>query len=176
MLHVYDISHGVAKQFSQPILGKQLEGIWHTGIVIYGKEFYFGAGITADSPGQTPFGEPTTVEVLGRTHVPVKVFDQYLGQLRPRYTADTYHLLDNNCNNFTEDVAIFLTGRSIPAKIIGLPEDAINSPLGKLIRPLIENMERMLKGSTNPGAAGSPRAGDPSEAPQSSVFLLNTSQ
>ena len=25
-------------------------------------------------------------------------------------------------------------------------QDAIDSPLGKLIRPLIENMERMLKG------------------------------
>ena len=40
-------------------------------------------------------------------------------QLRPRYTADTYHLLDNNCNNFTQDVAIFLTGLGcVPAMCV----------------------------------------------------------
>jgi len=120
-LHIYDISHGMASQFSQPLLGKPLEGIWHTGIVCYGKEFYFGAGITADNPGMTPFGNPTEVQELGRTQVSVRLFDDYLGQLRPRYTADTYHLLDNNCNNFTEDVAVFLTGTGIPKKITGLP-------------------------------------------------------
>lgn len=52
----------------------------------------------------------------------MKLFDDYLNQLRPRYTADTYHLLDNNCNNFTQDVAIFLTGSGIPEMIVGLPE------------------------------------------------------
>jgi len=171
-LNIYDISQGMAKQFSKPLLGKSLEGIWHTGLVCYGKEFYFGAGITADQPGKTPFGEPTSIEELGVTHVPVKIFDEYLNQLRPRYTADTYHLLDNNCNNFTADISIFLTGRSIPTKITGLPEDAIASPLGKLIRPLIENMERMLKGSTNPGAAGGLQDG----MQPTSVFLVNTSQ
>jgi len=63
---------GMAAQFSIPLLGKPLEGIWNTGIVCYGKEFYFGAGITADNPGQTPFGNPTEVVELGRTHVPVR--------------------------------------------------------------------------------------------------------
>jgi hypothetical protein len=27
------------------LLGKQIDGIWHTGIIVYGKEFYFGGGI-----------------------------------------------------------------------------------------------------------------------------------
>ena len=62
----------MASQFSQPLLGKPLEGIWHTGIVCYGKEFYFGAGITADNPGQTPFGTPTEVVELGTSQVPVR--------------------------------------------------------------------------------------------------------
>ena len=39
------------------MVGKQIDGIWHTGIVIYNKEFYFGGGISYDAPGMTPFGK-----------------------------------------------------------------------------------------------------------------------
>ena len=41
---------------SQAIVGKQIDGIWHTGIVVYNKEFYFGGGIMYDRPAMTPFG------------------------------------------------------------------------------------------------------------------------
>jgi hypothetical protein len=33
------------------MIGQQVDGIWHTGIVVYGKEYYFGGGISYDSPG-----------------------------------------------------------------------------------------------------------------------------
>jgi len=56
-LHVYDISGGMAKQFSRQLTGKHFDGIWHTGIVVYGKEFYFGGGISYDMPSCTPFGK-----------------------------------------------------------------------------------------------------------------------
>ena len=36
-LNVYDLSQGLAKSLSQAIIGHQIEGIWHTGIVVYGK-------------------------------------------------------------------------------------------------------------------------------------------
>ena len=56
-LHVYDMSQGMARQMSMQMVGKQIDGIWHTGIVIYNKEFYFGGGISYDAPGATPFGK-----------------------------------------------------------------------------------------------------------------------
>ena len=59
----------------------------------------------------------------------------------------------------SQDVAVFLTGQGIPKKITGLPEDAMDSPLGKLIRPLIENMERMLKGISSPSPWRRPSLG-----------------
>jgi hypothetical protein len=42
---VYDLSRGMAAQMSQAILGSRIEGIWHTGIVVYGIEYYFGGGV-----------------------------------------------------------------------------------------------------------------------------------
>jgi hypothetical protein len=57
-IHLYDLSQGMAKAFSPMFLGKQIDGIWHTGIVVYGKEYYFGGGICAGLPKQTPYGYP----------------------------------------------------------------------------------------------------------------------
>lgn len=53
---MYDLSQGMAKQMSKQLTGTQIDGIWHTGIVVYDQEFYFGGGISYDPPGQTPFG------------------------------------------------------------------------------------------------------------------------
>ena len=55
-LHVYDLSNGMAAQFSRQLIGKHIEGVWHTGIVAFNKEYYFGGGISYDPPACTPFG------------------------------------------------------------------------------------------------------------------------
>lgn len=34
-LFVYDLSGGLAKNMSKAIIGQQIDGIWHTGIVVY---------------------------------------------------------------------------------------------------------------------------------------------
>lgn len=44
-LLVYDISNGMAKSFSPMFLGKVIEGIYHTSIVVYGREYFYGGGI-----------------------------------------------------------------------------------------------------------------------------------
>jgi hypothetical protein len=58
VIHLYDLSNGMAKAFSPMLIGKLIEGIWHTGIVVYDKEYYFGGGICAGGPKQTPYGYP----------------------------------------------------------------------------------------------------------------------
>lgn len=57
-LYVYDLSMGLANTFSRQFVGQHFEGIWHTGIVVFGTEYFFGGGVCAMQPGTTPYGTP----------------------------------------------------------------------------------------------------------------------
>ena len=55
-LHVYDLSMGMAKTMSQQILGRQIDYVPHTGIVLGAgtagaMEYFFGGGIDRSSAG-----------------------------------------------------------------------------------------------------------------------------
>ncbi|WVZ73165.1 hypothetical protein U9M48_021509 [Paspalum notatum var. saurae] len=154
-LHVYDLSNGLARQLSTSFLGKPIEAIWHTGVVVYGTEYYFGGGIQSSPAGSTPYGRPLRVLDLGVTHVPRDVFEGYLRDIAPRYTADTYRLLTHNCNNFSHEVAQFLVGdgAGVPDYILNLPAEVMSSPMGPLIMPMIQNLEATLRANAAPQAA-----------------------
>jgi hypothetical protein len=137
-LHVYDLSNGLARQFSQQFIGTHIEGIWHTGIVAFGREFFFGGGILSDEPGRTPYGTPVRSAELGDTHLTLDTFEEFLDGLRDRYTVHSYDLFNNNCNNFTNEASLFLTGKPIPEYISGLPLEFLSSPVGMMLKPIIE--------------------------------------
>ncbi|KAM7527396.1 hypothetical protein LguiB_030806 [Lonicera macranthoides] len=149
-LNVYDLSQGLARQLSTSFLGKAIEGIWHTGVVVYGNEYYFGGGIQHAAVGTTPYGTPIRVIDLGETHVPKDVFESYLEEISPRYTAETYSLLTHNCNNFTNEVAQFLVGATIPEYILNLPNEVMSSPMGALMLPMIQQLETTLRAGAVP--------------------------
>ncbi|KAI3694372.1 hypothetical protein L1987_77337 [Smallanthus sonchifolius] len=144
-LHVYDLSQGLAKQVSTSLLGKPIEGIWHTGIVVYGNEYYFGDGIQQTPVGTTPYGDPIRKIDLGVTNVTKDAFDSYLKEITPRYTHETYNILKHNCNCFSNEVAQFMVGTTIPEYILNLPNEVLSSPLAPLIMPLIQNLEATLR-------------------------------
>jgi len=54
-LYVYDLSQGMAKNLSMGFLGQQFDGIWHTGIVVFGNEYFYGGGVNKMAPATTPF-------------------------------------------------------------------------------------------------------------------------
>ncbi|CAN7107642.1 unnamed protein product [Brassica rapa subsp. narinosa] len=151
-LNVYDLSRGLARQLSASFLGKVIEGVWHTGIVVYGNEYFFGGGIQHLPAGTTPYGAPLRTVELGETHVPKDVFEMYLEEISPRYTAESYNLLAHNCNNFSNEVAQFLVGKGIPDYILQLPNEVMNSPMGGLIMPMIQNLETTLRAGAVPNA------------------------
>ncbi|KAG9338852.1 hypothetical protein JZ751_025292 [Albula glossodonta] len=141
-LYIYDMSKGMARQLSPIMLGKQLDGIWHTSIVIYGEEFFFGGeGITSCMPGGTMLGEPNSVVELGSTEVTEEIFMEYLSSLgESTYRGDRYRLFEHNCNTFSNEVAQFLTGRKIPAYITDLPAEVLSTPFGQALRPLLDSI------------------------------------
>jgi hypothetical protein len=57
-LSLYDITGGLAKSMSMMFIGKQVDAVYHSSIVVYGKEYYFGGGICEDVPDQTVYGHP----------------------------------------------------------------------------------------------------------------------
>ncbi|XP_008802405.2 desumoylating isopeptidase 1-like [Phoenix dactylifera] len=163
-LNVYDLSQGLARQLSTSFLGKAVEAIWHTGVVAYGNEYYFGGGIQCDPAGMTPYGTPIRVVDIGVTHVPKEVFEEYLHEIGPRYTAETYNLLSHNCNNFSNEVVQFLVGAGIPDYILQLPNEVMSSPMGALILPMIQRLETTLRSGAVPQA---PQFVPPPAAPPS---------
>lgn len=141
-LYIYDLSRGMARQLSPVMLGKQLDGIWHTAIVVHGKEYFFvGEGINSCPPGGTPLGEPDSVVDMGFTEVPAELFMEYLTSLaESTYRGDKYNLFEHNCNSFSNEVAQFLTGQKIPSYITDLPSEVLSTPFGQALRPLLDSV------------------------------------
>jgi hypothetical protein len=53
------------------------------------------------------------------------MFEDFLVEVSPRFTGDTYNLLRWNCNNFSDELTNFLIGNSIPRHILAGPARAI---------------------------------------------------
>ncbi|EJU03248.1 DUF862-domain-containing protein [Dacryopinax primogenitus] len=168
-LYVYDLSSGMARSLSLQLTGRQIDGIWHTSVVVFGKEVFYGQGISVVSPGTSHHGRPLQILDMGLTHLDEGTFQEYIDELSSHYTADKYHLLEFNCNSFTNDVVGFLTGGSIPGFIKDLPADFLNTPLGAALRPTIDSMFRgpptapptpgpSLPSGTSPSPSSSPLA------------------
>ncbi|KAF3185613.1 hypothetical protein TWF788_004434 [Orbilia oligospora] len=139
-LYVYDLSQGLARSLSPMLLGRPIDAVYHTSIVIDGVEIYFGAGIQRSYPGQTHHGAPMEVIDLGHTSLPSEVIAEFLESMKEIYKQETYDLFMHNCNNFTDDFAKFLVGRGIPSHITSLPADVLSTPFGQQIRGQLEGV------------------------------------
>lgn len=152
-LYVYDLSKGLARRLSPIMLGKQLEGIWHTSIVVHKDEFFFGSGgISSCSPGGTLLGPPDTVVDVGNTEVTEEIFLEYLSSLgESLFRGEAYNLFEHNCNTFSNEVAQFLTGRKIPSYITDLPSEVLSTPFGQALRPLLDSIQIQPPGGNSVG-------------------------
>lgn len=155
-VYVYDLSHGLAAIYSPMILGKQIDAIYHTLIVVFGKEYYIDQGIkTWPTPGTTKYGTPKEVLSLGSTYVTEDIFNDFLDELRNhdemKYDAIKYDLFDNNCNHFTDTLLEFLVGKNLEDRILKLPQEVLNSANGAMLRQMLGGN---MGGSTGNAAFG----------------------
>ncbi|ROV92942.1 hypothetical protein VSDG_06346 [Cytospora chrysosperma] len=136
-LLVYDLSQGLARQLSMGMLGFQVDAIYHTSIELDGLEYVYDGNVVAITPGSSHLGQPMRRLHLGKTDLPMDVIQQYLESLREIYTVEAYDLWKHNCNNFSNDFATFMLGLGIPDYILHLPDAVLNSPMGRMIMPAL---------------------------------------
>ena len=73
-LYIYDLSRGLARSLSPSLIGRQIDGVWHTSVVCFGYEYYYGQGIfVTDRVGQTQYGTPMEIQDMGVTELPQEV-------------------------------------------------------------------------------------------------------
>ncbi len=159
VLHVYDLSQGMASSFLSSMPGLTggvdgIDGIWHTGVEVFGEEYFYGGGIQHMNHfsviGQYGLSPKESI-VLGYTKKTKQQLEQFLASIDNRFTPQTYNLLKNNCNNFSFEVHGFLLPANssdsvnridFPANIIELPERFARTPIGQMLMPMWERLER----------------------------------
>jgi hypothetical protein len=135
-LAVYDLSHGWARRLSPLLFCRRIELAPHTSILIFGKEYFWGGGIQKmehEEFKQQSGTQPVEIIDLGTTEIAEDLFHDFILNVSSRYSTTTYDLLNNNCNNFSNQCSNFLLGQSIPAHILEAPEIVKKSCLGKCV-------------------------------------------
>ena len=123
----------------------QIHAIWHTSIVVHGREYYFGQGVSAATPGGTHFGRPLRTLVLGTTAVDAASVDAWVAAVNENEFS-RYDLLHHNCNHFSAAFCEFLTGASrVPSEYTSQSDILMSSPLGAALAPSIGGLEAVLR-------------------------------
>jgi hypothetical protein len=95
-------------------------GIFHSGIEAHGLEYGFGAheypssGVFEVEPKSCPGFIFRQSVLLGSTDMSRSEFRTFMEQISGKYHGDTYHLIAKNCNHFTDEVCLRITGKNVP--------------------------------------------------------------
>lgn len=138
-LRVYDIG-GKYTPMMSALLRKEMPAIWHVGIGVFGKEYWFSTRIESKDLGdtETAFGmSPHATYELGQTAVEHKAFEAFLEEeLSSRFNIDTYKVFTHNCNHFSRDALAFLLGEGVemPGYILENSDRALDAlPKGQAL-------------------------------------------
>ncbi|KAA3681445.1 uncharacterized protein DEA37_0008469 [Paragonimus westermani] len=145
-LYVYDLSFGMARTLGSTFLGKHIEGIWHTSVVVHNKEYFYGGhGISCCPPGGTELRQPIRKVYMGQTKITENDLCQYLERLAvTQFRGGDYRLFDHNCNTFSNHLVGHLTSKQIPAYILDLPDEVASTPLGAALKPALNRLSAGL--------------------------------
>jgi len=120
-LMVYDLSSGFTRQLMRwlPLKdGKnsKLETIWHTSIIAYGYEYFYGGGLIKIEPGDLiKYWHIKLVRCdnLGEPNIGYKDFEITLKNYSNIFSKRNYNLTSWNCNHFTNFCMRKLVGRKL---------------------------------------------------------------
>lgn len=144
-LYLYDLSKGAAKTLA-PALSiwmpqEDLEGLWHSAVVVFGEEYFFNGQCVHLKPGHTSWGKPTKVLSIGTTSRTMKELHQHVvDDLKAHFTKNSYDVLELNCNHFSDRLCQFLCGRQIPTEILHQAQRLAKLPAINMLRPVLNHV------------------------------------
>ncbi|KAK2080308.1 hypothetical protein QBZ16_000161 [Prototheca wickerhamii] len=107
-------------------------GVFHSGVEVYGVEYAYGGheydapGVFATNPRQAP-GTVTFREaiLLGETSLSARQVYAVVQELGQEFRGNAYHLLQQNCNTFSDALCYRLTGEHAPPWVNRLANFAV---------------------------------------------------
>lgn len=162
-LAIYDLSMGMARSLSGQFLGQEhaVDMIPHTAILVHGKEWFYGQGIEWCSPHEFRASRgihPIEIQPLGHTTCTEQQFEDWCRAqaVNGNFGNQSYDFFHNNCNNFSEQAARhgLRLQQSVPSWILELPQKFLSSPMGMIVRPMLEQMQMSNVAPTNVSAGG----------------------
>jgi len=139
-LALYDLSKGVAQWVPASLLGGHtFDGVWHSGIRVFGKEFWFGGVILESNYCEVPFGVPAKIIRLGATFRSHEDLVEFLKEdVYVDYNPKSYDVLRRNCNHFSNELAQFLLhGQQLPEEVLLQPEWVKDALLVSIFHPAL---------------------------------------
>jgi hypothetical protein len=141
----------MAKALSLALVGKQFDHVYHSGVVCFGKEYFFGGGgmnpsasgvsCTRPQDFEAMFGmRPVEIIDLGRTTRTYEEMLTFLAEAKTRWSCGSYSLLKHNCNHFADELVTFLLRQPglVPDRILKQPEEFAKTPMGAQFAPMID--------------------------------------
>ncbi|VDO03186.1 unnamed protein product [Rodentolepis nana] len=150
-LYIYDLSMGMAKVLSNSLVGRQFDGVWHTGVVVYNREYFFcQEGISTCTPGSLQTALLIERKIMGKTKLTEDGVQKYIQELsKSLFKPGSYELLRHNCNSFSSHFVNHLTGNQIPAYITNLPSDFLETPIGSMLKGVLETSANLIVPSSS---------------------------
>ena len=75
---------------------------------------------------------------------------ELLRDVSSRFRNSNYDIIRNNCNTFSNEVAMLLLGDGIPAHVLGQTTEILSTPTGAALAPLLRTAQLNLMLASNP--------------------------
>ena len=112
-LNVYDLSEANSNGLHQIGLG-----LYHSGLVVHGKEYTFSqSGIFSHTPQQAPGVKFRESIVVGQVRMSRAEVDAIVNDMRQDYPGSRYNILACNCNSFSNELCRSLTNDPCPGYV-----------------------------------------------------------
>jgi len=88
--------------------------------------------------------QPVQLINVGKTRVSQEEFESWCMNNMSRFNANTYNLMSHNCNNFAHEAMVQglgLSSNSMPQWILDVPNRVLSSPMGQMLRPMLDQMQ-----------------------------------